>query len=299
MKPWNKPGVVNRQGQSAIFCRDPGPYAVTGCRVRTFLSCPCSRRSGKLAPRFKAAYPHMLPFSSDRRQLSTAREAKIHLFPFFLTFCNLVFGVLAMWISLSGDYPLAVGTLFLCMVFDLLDGVAARRLGGRSRAGEISDSAADSVSFGIAPPFLICASTSWSLSGLLLGSFFLAATVLRLYVYHRVKSRTPRGFFRGLPSPAATWLCAPAVLWLPPAGQLVLLVAAALLMCSFFIRWLHFRFFVPTLTWPEIGLFVSCGALLYVIFGPAALVNGIILPYLASPLWKPPLAPPSSHVPAR
>lgn len=204
-----------------------------------------------------------------------------------------------MWISLSGDYPLAVGALFLCMVFDLFDGVAARRLGGRSRAGEISDSAADSVSFGIAPPFLICVSTSWSVSGLLLGFFFLAATVLRLYVYHRVKSRTPKGFFRGLPSPAATWLSAPAVLWLPPAGQLILLVVAALLMCSFSIQWLHFRFFVPSLTWPEIGLFVCCGALLFVAFGPAALVNGLILPYLASPLWKQAQEPPFSATPAR
>jgi CDP-diacylglycerol--serine O-phosphatidyltransferase len=96
------------------------------------------------------------------------------------------------------------------MIFDMLDGRAARMLGADTRFGAQLDSLADLVSFGIAPGLIMY---SWSLSrmgvaGWVATLIFCAASAIRLARFN-VQSVRDEGatkadpFFTGLPTPAA------------------------------------------------------------------------------------------------
>lgn len=87
--------------------------------------------------------------------------------------------------------------------FDLMDGRAARSLGGGSHFGEEMDSLADAISFGVAPAFLMYAvfvGIEAGIWGAIAASFFALCAVLRLARFNVV--HVPTGPFQGLPSPA-------------------------------------------------------------------------------------------------
>ncbi|MBQ7413430.1 MAG: phosphatidylcholine/phosphatidylserine synthase [Alphaproteobacteria bacterium] len=77
------------------------------------------------------------------------------LFPNMVTMTALAFGVSSINMALWGNWEWAVFFIFLSMVFDFLDGKAARLLGVSSRFGAELDSLSDFVSFGVAPGVLM------------------------------------------------------------------------------------------------------------------------------------------------
>ncbi len=106
----------------------------------------------------------------------------------------------------------AVAFLILAMIFDALDGLAARVLRCASDFGAELDSLCDGVSFGLVPAFLV-----WMVFGQmespimgrvwgLVASLYLACTLLRLARFNMERSRQDKAEgkkFVGLPSPAA------------------------------------------------------------------------------------------------
>jgi CDP-diacylglycerol--serine O-phosphatidyltransferase len=71
--------------------------------------------------------------------------------PDLLTTANLSCGVASILLASQGQLTAACWLVFAGAAFDVLDGLAARALGGGSELGKQLDSLADMVTFGIAP----------------------------------------------------------------------------------------------------------------------------------------------------
>lgn len=211
--------------------------------------------------------------------------------PQILTLSNLGSGLAAIWCATQGQLGLGVTFNFAAMVFDLSDGAVARRLGVSSAFGKQFDTIADMVSFGLAPAVLAIANVGWSPVSLGIGLFYVIATLVRLYDYGRSKERTPLGFFRGLPSPAAAWLVTSSVLFPIPELSLGAMVVAACLMCSFFMHWIHFNRVIGAMHLGEIIASIVIGLLVALISKtPATSFSGPIIVYVLSPSWRKPAA---------
>lgn len=106
--------------------------------------------------------------------------------------------------------------LVVAVLFDLLDGMLARRLRATSRFGVVFDSVADAVSFGLAPSFAIWSLQAWGAPTMMkaLATGWLMMSLLRLVRYTREALSVASGedsvevldVYRGLPSPLATCL---------------------------------------------------------------------------------------------
>jgi CDP-diacylglycerol--serine O-phosphatidyltransferase len=130
-----------------------------------------------------------------------------------LTLLGLCSGITAIKFAIASEWNLAVAAIIFAMLFDMLDGRAARFLGADTRFGAQLDSLADLVSFGVAPGVLIY---MWSLSrmgnaGWVAALIFCACSAIRLARFN-VQSVRDEGssahnpFFTGLPTPAAAGL---------------------------------------------------------------------------------------------
>jgi CDP-diacylglycerol--serine O-phosphatidyltransferase len=98
--------------------------------------------------------------------------------------------------------------IFLAMVFDALDGSAARRLNKQSEFGAQLDSLCDAISFGAAPAFVMlqfALATDYHPRLLwLVAALYVVCTVLRLARFNvEADEDDSHGLFSGLPSPAA------------------------------------------------------------------------------------------------
>ena len=150
------------------------------------------------------------------RQLVAARLERLEdlsiskLVPSTLTLLGLCSGATAIRFALMEDWHNAVAAIVFAMIFDLLDGRAARMLGADTRFGAQLDSLADLVSFGIAPGVIMYV---WSLSrmgtaGWIASLIFCACSAIRLARFN-VQSVRDEGatkanpYFTGLPTPAA------------------------------------------------------------------------------------------------
>lgn len=132
------------------------------------------------------------------------------IIPSALTLLGLCAGATSIRFALTGDWRLAVVAIFCAMLFDMMDGRAARLLGADSRFGVQLDSLADLVSFGVAPAVLVY---TWSLSqmggaGWIAALIFCACSALRLARFNIEASRDEGAsqshpYFTGLPTPAA------------------------------------------------------------------------------------------------
>ena len=71
--------------------------------------------------------------------------------PNLITLLNLVSGSISIILAFSGAMTLASWFIILAVIFDFLDGMAARLLHAKSDIGAQLDSLADVVSFGLAP----------------------------------------------------------------------------------------------------------------------------------------------------
>ena len=155
--------------------------------------------------------------------------------PNSLTLCNSLCGFAAILYTLRAyeGYSLEIrifavsAWIILCaMVFDALDGFAARIFNAASMHGIQMDSLADMVTFGVAPATLV-AIFAHKLRGelmpnqelliYLLCSVYLGGAALRLATYNvhaTLKTKSSSDRFSGLPSPGAAAALCVAVLYL-------------------------------------------------------------------------------------
>ena len=150
------------------------------------------------------------------RQMVAARLERLEdlsiskLVPSTLTLLGLCSGATGIRFALMQDWHDAVAAIVFAMIFDMLDGRAARMLGADTRFGGQLDSLADLVSFGIAPGIVMYV---WSLqvmgvAGWIAALIFCACAAIRLARFN-VQSVRDEGatkanpYFTGLPTPAA------------------------------------------------------------------------------------------------
>ena len=135
--------------------------------------------------------------------------------PNTITSLNLASGFVAIIFILNGDIVTASWCILVAMVFDFMDGFAARALKAYSEFGRELDSLADLVSFGVAPgliifKMLISANSSnnnlFSFNESTSYIFIIAATIMPVCSALRLAKfnldTTQSITFRGLPTPA-------------------------------------------------------------------------------------------------
>jgi len=232
----------------------------------------------------------------------------VYILPNLFTMGNLFCGFFAIISVLKGNFQLAATAIIIANVFDILDGKAARLMHATSRFGMEFDSLADLVSFGVAPALLAFV---WGLSeygrfGWLAAFLFLACGALRLARYNVQVDMVEKGFFNGLPIPAAASMIAAMVMIFYHLGGsgtarnvmvLLLTYALAFLMVSsvkyrsfkeslnkdrapFMVLVLAAIFIIILASEPQITLFVLLG--LYVVSGPVEkllLLLGLMKPH--------------------
>jgi CDP-diacylglycerol--serine O-phosphatidyltransferase len=136
----------------------------------------------------------------------------IRQIPNLLTLTNLIFGCISIILTLKGEQVLGAWFIIFALLFDFLDGLAARLLDAQSRIGNLLDSLADIVSFGVAPAIALYVLldqsaqlldiTSGSMAVVpFLALLFPAAAAYRLARFS--SSDNEESSFRGLPTPAA------------------------------------------------------------------------------------------------
>jgi CDP-diacylglycerol--serine O-phosphatidyltransferase len=151
--------------------------------------------------------------AARRRVVERLEDLSIaKLVPSSLTLLGLFCGATAIRFALAEDWRHAVVAIIAAMVFDMLDGRAARAFGADSRFGAQLDSLVDLVSFGVAPGIVVFL---WSLNGMGEAGWaavliFCACSAIRLARFN-IQSAIARDegatqanpYFTGLPMPAA------------------------------------------------------------------------------------------------
>ena len=124
--------------------------------------------------------------------------------PNALTATNLICGMIALLLTLNHDLTNAAIFVVLAMIADGTDGRAARMLGVSSEFGKELDSLCDLVSFGVAPAIMAYSFglNKFGYFGWIAAIFFAVCTAWRLARFN-VNTDTVKGYFMGLPSPAA------------------------------------------------------------------------------------------------
>jgi CDP-diacylglycerol--serine O-phosphatidyltransferase len=132
-----------------------------------------------------------------------------------LTLLNGLLGMMAITYILDGDHVFAAVLIFMAVVVDGMDGMAARRFRKKHDFGRFLDSISDSVSFCLAPGILLYSNFYDQALGSAWGSLpnavavvasvmFVGFGLLRLARFAGKDFLTPG--FRGLPTPAAAML---------------------------------------------------------------------------------------------
>jgi CDP-diacylglycerol--serine O-phosphatidyltransferase len=102
-----------------------------------------------------------------------------------------------------GDFYKSSILLICCIVFDSLDGLAARVLHAQTSIGKELDSLADLVSFGIAPAYLYFLLSPFDgVLSYLIPCFLVLGSALRLAKFNIIPSSDD---FSGLPTPATAF----------------------------------------------------------------------------------------------
>jgi CDP-diacylglycerol--serine O-phosphatidyltransferase len=200
------------------------------------------------------------------------------LVPSILTLLGLCCGATAIRFALAQDWRHAVVAIIAAMVFDMLDGRAARAFGADTRFGAQLDSLVDLVSFGVAPGIIVF---MWSLKGMGEAGWaavlvFCACSAIRLARFNiqsviaRDEGATQANpYFTGLPMPAAAFFAVfPMLLSFQLGDQLVrdprftsvVIVLASVLMVSRVptpsIKYMHLPKNLWAFAWLAFGGFV-------------------------------------------
>ena len=138
----------------------------------------------------------------------------VYLFQSLFTAGNLICGFFSVISTFNGDYVRATYFIILANVLDGLDGYAARLTRSTSQFGVEFDSLADVVSFGVAPAILVYfwALIPWGTWGWLAACTFVVCGALRLSRFNVQSTAPAKGYFVGLPIPAAAEMVASIVL---------------------------------------------------------------------------------------
>jgi CDP-diacylglycerol--serine O-phosphatidyltransferase len=75
--------------------------------------------------------------------------------PNAITLSSMLFGLVSLWATSHGNYPLAAWMVIYAVLTDRMDGIVARAVKGTSELGMQLDSFADFLNFGISPAFLV------------------------------------------------------------------------------------------------------------------------------------------------
>jgi CDP-diacylglycerol--serine O-phosphatidyltransferase len=134
----------------------------------------------------------------------------VYLIPSLFTAGNLICGFFSIISTFNGEYLWATYFIILANVLDGLDGYAARLTRSTSQFGVEFDSLADVVSFGVAPAILVYfwALVPWQTWGWLAASTFVVCGALRLSRFNVQSVGPAKGYFVGLPIPAAAEMIA-------------------------------------------------------------------------------------------
>ncbi len=169
-----------------------------------------------------------IPGRKRRRKKKRKRRLTLAVLPTLLTLGNAVCGLAAISIAMSSNLDwelenqlLVAGILiFAGMLFDALDGSAARMTGQESQFGAELDSLCDAITFGTAPAVIV-----WQYSegiGLprkvtwAIGALFTLCVLIRLARFNvETTEDDPHDGFEGLPSPAAAGTIAAFVIAMP------------------------------------------------------------------------------------
>jgi len=142
--------------------------------------------------------------------------------PSLFTVLNMFCGFLSIIHASKGDVMQASWLIILAAGFDALDGVMARITRSSSQFGVEIDSLSDVVSFGAAPAFLVYQVHLSSLEGfgVLLSSFVMIFSGLRLARFNVNLVGFDKDHFSGLPAPASALTIASFMItyWSPTTG---------------------------------------------------------------------------------
>jgi CDP-diacylglycerol--serine O-phosphatidyltransferase len=167
---------------------------------------------------------HLMRHPATRAVLQNA--SRMPVLPTLLTLGNAVCGLGSISYAASappasgGNYLMTSGLLiFAGMVFDMLDGSAARWTKQATKFGGELDSLCDAITFGVAPAFIILQMANaypprivWAIAAL-----YMACTVLRLARFNvETAAEDKHDWFSGLPSPAAAATIAAFAIAIPP-----------------------------------------------------------------------------------
>lgn len=146
----------------------------------------------------------------------------VYLLPNLITTAALFCGCFAVVQAMNLRFTEAAVAVFFAMVFDGLDGRLARLTNTQSAFGAEYDSLADMVSFGAAPAFVVY---EWALKGMgklgwVAAFLYVACAALRLARFNTSVGSVARGWFQGLPSPAAAALVC-GLVWVMDDEQIV------------------------------------------------------------------------------
>jgi len=111
------------------------------------------------------------------------------------TLINILFGLVAIFFAIRGDYTFAIISLLLAVVADYLDGKIARKLNQQNVFGKELDSLADTISFGVAPAIFGFSLIQTPLA-IVAFTIFLFCSVLRLARYNIMQAKES---FEGMP----------------------------------------------------------------------------------------------------
>lgn len=161
---------------------------------------------------------------------------RVGILPTLVTMANGYCGLLAIFKTHDEKYGSAALFILIAMIFDVLDGMVARKAGITSRFGAYLDSLCDAISFGVAPAFLVKAAveaSGYHVYGprvlTVLTSIFALCALLRLARYnveHTVGegTTTEEGTavvnFAGMPTPGAAGILASLVFLQEDGGWL-------------------------------------------------------------------------------
>lgn len=123
--------------------------------------------------------------------------------PSILTIGNLFLGIVAMILSIQGEWRYGAIMVIIGMFLDGLDGRVARMLNAQSEFGKELDSLSDIISFGVAPALIMYTSIlhTYGIAGWLITAIFPICGAIRLARFN-VHPGIP-GYFIGLPITAA------------------------------------------------------------------------------------------------
>ena len=245
-----------------------------------------------------------------RRKGRAGLRRGIFLIPSLFTVANIFCGFFSAVESSRGRMELAALFVLFATVADILDGRIARLTGASSSFGEVFDSLADVVSFGMAPALLVFHWGLWQTprAGIAVSFLILVAVAIRLARF----TSSPHDLhdFAGLPSPAGAGAIALFVLvspspvkhpaFVPVVGAFT--ICLALLMVSN-LPYRSFKDVDLRRRWPAPTIFVIALAFSLITLTPHVLSLMAAIYILSAPVTvltkrlrrRPVAAPPAEH----